>query len=185
MIRKRSFGVTGDPADLVGRQAQVERVHDAAGGGNAEVALQVGVVVPAQGGHAVTLLQAQPAAPRPARGCGGSTRHSVASQRLVGQARDDSLPAKSWPARSSRWLSDSGTFIMVVSREGLLWGSKSTLRLGAPGNAECPSHGNPDARDCRAAARLVVEEGLEYGPPNVAPRAELGLPPAHGLPDND
>ena len=42
------FGVVRDPADLVGREAQVQRVHHAARGRDAEVALEVGVVVPAR-----------------------------------------------------------------------------------------------------------------------------------------
>ena len=51
--------VARDPADLVRRQAQVQSVHHAAGGGDAEVALQVRMVVPAQRGDAVALLQAE------------------------------------------------------------------------------------------------------------------------------
>jgi hypothetical protein len=51
--------VGGDPADFVGRQAQVQRVHHPAGGRDAEITLQVRMVVPAQGGHAITLLQPQ------------------------------------------------------------------------------------------------------------------------------
>jgi hypothetical protein len=51
--------VGGDPADLLGRQAQVQRVHHAAGRRDAEVALQVRMVVPAQRGHAVALAQAE------------------------------------------------------------------------------------------------------------------------------
>ena len=51
--------VGSDPADFVGRQAQVQGVHHAARCRDAEVALQVGVVVPAQGGDAVALLQPQ------------------------------------------------------------------------------------------------------------------------------
>ena len=49
------LGVVGDPADLVGREAQVQRVHHAAGGRDAEVALEVRVVVPAQRRDALAL----------------------------------------------------------------------------------------------------------------------------------
>jgi hypothetical protein len=42
------FRVGGDPADLVRRQAQVQRVHHPAGGRDAEITLQVRMVVPAQ-----------------------------------------------------------------------------------------------------------------------------------------
>src|SRR3954466_6392089 len=35
------------------------------------------------------------------------------------------------------------------------------------------------------AARLVVEEGLEYGPAKRRAVKQLGLPPRTGLPDND
>ena len=51
---KRSFGNL-----YLALVAQVERVHDAAGGRDAEVALQVRVVVPAQRRDPVALLQAQ------------------------------------------------------------------------------------------------------------------------------
>ena len=73
------LGVGGDPADLVRRQAQVQRVHHAAGGRNAEVALEVGVVVPAQRRDAIALLQAERAQRRRrARACAGGTRRSCA-----------------------------------------------------------------------------------------------------------
>ena len=82
--------VGGDPAELVGRQPQVQRVHHAAGRRNAEVALQVRMVVPAQRGHAVAALQAEL---QQRRGRGARARGvlavAVAAQRLVGQPRDD------------------------------------------------------------------------------------------------
>ncbi|HEY8050842.1 MAG TPA: hypothetical protein VIE63_16850 [Ramlibacter sp.] len=37
----------------------------------------------------------------------------------------------------------------------------------------------------QAAARLVVEEGLEYGPAKRRAAKQLGLPPRAALPDND
>jgi transglutaminase-like putative cysteine protease len=49
--------VRRDPADVVGRKAQVQRVHHPARRRDAEVALQVRVVVPAQRRHPVALLQ--------------------------------------------------------------------------------------------------------------------------------
>ena len=49
--------VGGDPADLGGRQAQVQRVHHAAGRRDAEVGLQMSMVVPAQRGDTLALLQ--------------------------------------------------------------------------------------------------------------------------------
>ena len=85
-------GVARDPADLVGREAQVERVHDAAGGRDAEVALEVRVVVPGQRRDAVALLQAELAQHRrqTARAL-MELRVPMPAQRLVGQARDDLL----------------------------------------------------------------------------------------------
>ena len=52
-------GISGNPANFVRRKAQVEGVHDPARGWDAKVALQMGMVVPAQGGDAITLLQTQ------------------------------------------------------------------------------------------------------------------------------
>jgi hypothetical protein len=84
------LGVGRDPADLVGREAQVERVHDAAGSRDAEIALEVRVVVPGERRDAIALLQAEAL-----QGGGEPARApvvlavAVRSQRLVGQARDD------------------------------------------------------------------------------------------------
>ena len=82
--------VGGDPAELVGRQPQVQRVHHAAGSRNAEVALQVRMVVPAQRGHAVAALQAQLEQRGGQRArARGVFAIAVAPQRFVGQSRDD------------------------------------------------------------------------------------------------
>ena len=83
-------GVGGDETQFVGCQAQVQRVHHAAGGRNAEVALQVRVVVPGQRGHALALLQAQPLKRRGQRaGAPVPLPVAVPHQRLVRPPRDD------------------------------------------------------------------------------------------------
>ena len=89
------LGVARDPADFFRRQAQVERVHHAAGGGNAEVGFQVGVVVPAQRGHALSFLQPQ-IKQRRRQGAGAAVvlGVAVALEALVGQARDDVVAVK-------------------------------------------------------------------------------------------
>ena len=87
--------VARDPGDLFGRQAQVEGVHHATCGRNAEITLQVRVVVPAQRGHAFAFLQ-----PQVLQGLrqltGALVKRAVAvpAQRLVGQARDDLVVGK-------------------------------------------------------------------------------------------
>ena len=92
------LGVARDPADFFRRQAQVERVHHAAGGGNAEVGFQVGVVVPAQRGHALSFLQPQ-LKQRRRQGAGAAVvlGVAVALEALVGQARDDVVAVKDLP----------------------------------------------------------------------------------------
>ena len=75
------LGVVRDPADLVGRKPQVQRVHHAARRRNAEIAFEVRVVVPAQRRDAVALLQAggeQRGARAGARG-GGNPRSGGAA----------------------------------------------------------------------------------------------------------
>ena len=57
--QKAILGIGGNPADFIGGQAQVQGVHDATCGGNAEVSFEVSVVVAAQGGHTVTSFEAQ------------------------------------------------------------------------------------------------------------------------------
>ena len=52
-------GVAGDPADLVRRQPDVERVHHCAGRRDAEITLQVRMVVPAQRRDPVAFFDAQ------------------------------------------------------------------------------------------------------------------------------
>ena len=109
------LGIVRDPADLVGRQAQVQRVHHAAGRRDAEVALEVRVVVPAQRGDALAVLQAELLQGRSQRARASVVLGvGVRAQRLVRQARDDRVVSEQIvPARSSKWLSDSGTFIIV------------------------------------------------------------------------
>ena len=89
------LGVARDPADFFRRQAQVERVHHAAGGGNAEVGFQVGVVVPAQRGHALSFLQPQ-LKQRRRQGAGAAVvlGVAVALEALVGHARHDFVAVK-------------------------------------------------------------------------------------------
>ena len=52
------FGMVGDPDDLVGMQARVERVQHRARAGDRVVQLQVAVAVPGQRGDAVAELDA-------------------------------------------------------------------------------------------------------------------------------
>ena len=54
-----------------------------------------------------------------------------------------------------------------------------------PGNAEYPSMVDTADEISQAAARLVVEEGLEYGPAKRRALKALGLPGRTALPDND
>ena len=154
------LGVGGDPADLVGRQAQVERVHDAAGGRDAEVALEVGVVVPGQRRDAIALLQAELRAGRRRGGaCAGGTRRSCACCRdLSGRRETTSFCANKVPARSSRWLSESGASIMVERMRASL-GIRPRRRRGVrarrrarriPGRA---STSRPASRSRRPRAR--------------------------------
>ena len=87
--------VARDPGDLFGRQAQVEGVHHATCGRNAEITLQVRVVVPAQRGHAFAFLQ--PQVLQGLRQLAGTLVESaiaVPDERLVGQARDDLVAGK-------------------------------------------------------------------------------------------
>ena len=85
----------GDVTDVVGMEAQIERVQDEAAARNAEVRLEMLVVVPAQRCNAVAALEAQLTQRhgellRAAR----HVRIGVAVERLVGQAGDDLLLAE-------------------------------------------------------------------------------------------
>ena len=53
------------------------------------------------------------------------------------------------------------------------------------GNAEYPAMDDLTHEIAAAAARLVVEEGLEYGPAKRRALKVLGLPARTALPDND
>ena len=87
--------VGGDPAQLVGRKAQVQRVHHAARGRNAEVALEVRVMVPAQRGDALARLEAEPLQRRGERARAPAVLGvAVPAQALVGHARDDLVAAE-------------------------------------------------------------------------------------------
>ncbi len=50
-------GVIGDIGDVLRREAQIERVQDAARSDHAEIGFKVGVMVPHQGRHAITRLE--------------------------------------------------------------------------------------------------------------------------------
>ncbi len=83
-------GVVRDPSDLLRREAQVQRVQHAARRRYAEVALEVGKVVPAEGRDAVAFLQPgrlqrSRELPRAAMEIG----KAVAHERFVGLAADD------------------------------------------------------------------------------------------------
>ena len=52
------FGVVDDVGQLIGRQAEVQGMHDGAVAGNGEVQLQMAVAVPAQRADAITRLDA-------------------------------------------------------------------------------------------------------------------------------
>jgi hypothetical protein len=82
--------VVHDERDVVREQAQIEVVHHCARCGNAEVALEMRIVVPHQRGHAVAGLDAclhQHLGER--LGAAVEVCVGVAVQRLVRQARDD------------------------------------------------------------------------------------------------
>jgi hypothetical protein len=124
-------GIGGDPAELVGRQAQVERVHHAPGGGDAEVALEVGVMVPAQRRDAIARAQAETLQRRrqPA-GAAVVLAVGVLAQRLVGQARDDHVVREDRP----------GALEEMVERQGNVHhGRLHRLSSVLPGVASVPS----------------------------------------------
>lgn len=52
-------------------------------------------------------------------------------------------------------------------------------------NAESPGMDSVKSEIAAAAARMVVEEGLEYGPAKRRAAKQLGLPARTALPDND
>jgi hypothetical protein len=81
------LSVSCDPADLIGREPQIQGVQDTAGGWYAEIAFQVGMVVPAKRGNPVALGEAE----RLQCGCQRSRAavvlaEAVPPQALVGQA---------------------------------------------------------------------------------------------------
>ena len=87
---KAILGVMGDPRDLFRREAQVERVRHAAGGRNPEVAFEMRVVIPAERGDAVALLQSRrQQRRRQLARAPVEIGEAVAMQRLVRQAADD------------------------------------------------------------------------------------------------
>lgn len=53
------------------------------------------------------------------------------------------------------------------------------------GDAKCPEMDSVKSEIAAATARLVVEEGLEYGPAKRRAVKQLGLPARTALPDND
>ena len=84
------LGMVRDPRDLLRREPQVERVHHAARGGDAEIAFEVRVVIPAERRDAIALLQSG----GEQRGCelaraAIEIREAIAMQRLVRHAADD------------------------------------------------------------------------------------------------
>ena len=84
--------VRGDVADVVGMEAQIERVQHETSARNAEVRLQMLVVVPAQRRNAVTALEAHLS--KRNRKLFRAARHvgvGVAVERLVGQTGNDLL----------------------------------------------------------------------------------------------
>ena len=142
--------VARDPGDLFGRQAQVERVHHAACSRDAEIALQVRVVVPAQRGHAFAFLQAHVL-----QGLRQLARAlvkraiAVLAQRLVGQARDDFVAGK----QSAR------TFEQVVQRQGHLHHGAADGGLGGGCRRSCGHKGrglNLTAQIMRPAAHAAL-----------------------------
>lgn len=76
----------GNPADIGGRQSQVQRVQDAARGGDAEERLEMGVVVPAQRRDTLAFLQSETLQCR-------SQRARTPVPRAVGVAPQTSCPA--------------------------------------------------------------------------------------------
>src|SRR3954468_3882010 len=79
-----------DPADVGGRESQIQRVHDAAGRRDAEVALEERVMVPAERGDAVAFAPSQ-SLKRRAKRAGAAMKIAVAmpAQALVRETGDD------------------------------------------------------------------------------------------------
>jgi hypothetical protein len=87
--------VRSDVADVVGMEAQIERVQHEAAAWNAEVRLQMLVMVPAQRRDAVTALETQlTKRHRKLLRAAGHVDVGVAVERLIGQASDDLLLAE-------------------------------------------------------------------------------------------
>jgi hypothetical protein len=177
--------IGGDPADLAGRQPQVQRVHDAAGGRDAEVALQVGVMVPAQRRHPVALVHPQRLQRgRQRSGAPVILAEAVPAQALVRQPRDDLVAGEQLP----------GALQQVVERQRDVhhralhagsWLARSLYVCPGPMPAESTLMDNVKTEIAATAARMVVEEGLEYGPAKRRAVRQLGLPARTALPDND
>ena len=90
------LGVVDDVGELVGVEAEVERVEHAAHERDGEVGLEVRAVIPAERGDAVAGDDAE-VEEDAGRGAGrGAVKsaHGVAVNRLVREARDDFLPAE-------------------------------------------------------------------------------------------
>src|SRR3569832_433845 len=103
----------------------------------------------------------------------------VSLRRLLSGSRETtSFFANRVPALSRKWLIDRGTSIIVLFMISpcipSLPNGRATVRAAAAGgNAEWPSM---DAKQeiAQSAARLVVEEGLEYGPAKRRAVKQLG-----------
>ena len=88
-------GVVDDVGELVGVEAEVERVEHAAHERDAEVGLEVRAVVPAEGGDAVAGRDAEiEQDPREASGAVGEFGAGIAPDALVGGPPDDFLAAE-------------------------------------------------------------------------------------------
>ena len=128
-------GVARDVAEIVRVEAQVERVQDETGAGDAEVRLQVRVVVPGERGDAVAALEPELLQPdRELARTAGEVGVGVAMERAVGEARDDLLlrEVRLGPAQDRRKRQ------LVVHHQAVHLTLLSSLRASSRRNAAIP-----------------------------------------------
>ena len=120
-----ALGIVDDEADLFGEQSRVHRVQDGATACDAEIDLQVPVVIPRQRGDTLTAVHAETLqrvgdAPGPSRDCrpvaakrsapppiGRRSRSRVVALGVVEQRRDQQRPLLHQPEHGGRSLTAS------------------------------------------------------------------------------
>ena len=172
-----------------GDEAQVERVHHAAGGRECRSSTRGG-----RGGSSTAWRPGRPSSGRaPAARCrgracaGGTRRRCACAASCRAGARRSSLLGNSVPARSSRWLSDSGTSIIVErimarllaagprqarrsrARRAVVSRSASTSRSAIVAGAAAHAVAQPPFLDEAFAA--VEGQGARVALPDVEPEA--------------